>query len=293
MRARPHPATSCCVLIKQIVCTPSGDRFYGWGTGFHYRDSNGQVWLVTNWHVVTGRIPSDPGCIANKNLPRSPYKLEILYPGPGYGEYLINIEQPLYDNSWQPLWQEYKREVGVDLAAIPIHVPERSIITCINDFASEYTGLLTPGHDVVIIGFPIEQSRDMPFPIWKKAMISSEPLYTMYDQPQILLDLAGFPGMSGSPVYISQDGFSLSGDILDRIQRFDIQKDSALDLINLIPTNKMGLAISLSFVGIYAGATGKLLGDNLSLGRMFHRSLLGLLIHRGTQGMNPFPPFDE
>lgn len=293
MRARPHPATCCCILMKKIVSTPSGDQFCGWGTGFHYRDSTNQVWLVTNWHVVTGRIPSDPGCIINNRVPRSPYKLEMLYPGPGYAEYLINIELPLYRYDQQPVWLEYKREEGVDLVAIPIHLPEKSIITCINDFASEYMGSMTPGNDVIITGFPIEQSPDMPFPIWKKAMIASEPSFTMFGLPQIMLDVAGFPGMSGSPVYIAQDGFTVTKNIYNKLHNFEFGMDGALDLINLIPTNKMKPAISLSFAGIYAGSTGKETLGNLSLGRMFHRSFLELLILERKPGLNPYPPFEE
>jgi hypothetical protein len=52
---KAQPPSLCTVFIRKICATPSGDKNFGMATGFQYRDANGQVWLVTNWHVLTGR----------------------------------------------------------------------------------------------------------------------------------------------------------------------------------------------------------------------------------------------
>ncbi|WP_243369747.1 serine protease [Geotalea sp. SG265] len=283
-------ASRCVVPIRKIVSTPLGDRHFGTGTGFHYRDQLGGSWLITNWHVLTGRRPDDPGFLLS-DAPQSPYKIEVTYPSCEIGTFLPPVYLDIYENG-RPIWKERLLDQGVDIVAIPVSPPEGARIPFVQEFSSSEMVAMQPGLDVVIIGFPFEHNKNMPFPIWKKAMISSEPGYTVFGQLQVLVDTPGMPGMSGSPVFTLSEGFSVSKrqyEMLRGCQRGDI---SALDALGSIDLANCEPSPCLTFAGIYAGATGKGAAglERLALGRIMLAPMIEMIVKDGQPGNNPFPP---
>ncbi|XYJ11767.1 S1 family peptidase [Telluria sp. B2] len=282
------PASLCSVFIRTICSTPSGDIPFGKATGFLYRDAKSRIWLITNWHVVTGRRPDDPGFLVN-NIPQSPHQIEVTFPGPVVGKFLLPKRLNLYRND-RPIWREYRRDVGNDVVGIPIAVPPGSIAPCVQDFAERDTAILQPGLDVVVIGFPFEHSVDMPFPVWKRAMVATESAYTVFGLAQTLLDTPGTPGMSGSPVFRISEGVAMRP---EQHAQFKAAERGELDLLKVFASldpAKLKPAPVLNFIGVYAGSTGLPGLDRLSLGRMMLASMVDLIAMNGDAGENPFPP---
>lgn len=283
-------ASRCAVFIRKIVSTPSGDKYFGTGTGFHYRDGDGRSWLITNWHVLTARRPDDPGQLIN-NTPQSPYRIEVTYPSSKIGTFLQPVQLDIYQNG-VPVWMEYKLENGLDIAAIPVQPPDGADVPFVQDFASSGIVAMQPGLDVVIIGYPFEQGEDMPFPIWKRAMISTEPAYTVFGKLQVLVDTPGMPGMSGSPVFTISRGMAVSKGQHDAIRAFERGEKSALDAIRAVDFTKADPMPCLTFAGIYAGTTGK--GgaglERLALGRIMLAPMVDKVVNDGQLGKNPFMP---
>jgi hypothetical protein len=198
----------------------------------------------------------------------------------------------LYDNG-KPVWREYHRQKGFDVAAIPIELPTEASGVCIQDFAKPSNDAMEPGIDLILVGFPFPHDADTPFPLWKRAMLASEPRYLTFGLPQMLIDTPGVPGMSGSPVFRSSDAFLASRqtfEAFEALERGEISSGALIDALN--PEEMSQRTVGLSFVGIYAGSTGNTNADRLNLGRMFSASTIDLLVSQGQVGSNPYPPFD-
>jgi hypothetical protein len=80
------------------------------------------------------------------------------------GAFTHPLELDLYRDG-KPVWIEYKRETGIDLAAIPVAVPEGAHLVTVQDVAQVEGKALEPGMDVIVIGYPFEQGKDFPYPI--------------------------------------------------------------------------------------------------------------------------------
>lgn len=286
----PQPASLCSVeILKYVRAFDGTDKVCGRGTGFHWRDPTGTVWLITNWHVLTGRRPDEPSFLIGEAT-TSPYSITVSYQSKREGEFLPELQLSLYDKAGHPIWYEYEREKGIDLAAIPINLPEEAMCPCIQDFADRDSAAFVPGLDLTVVGMAFPHSRDTPYPIWKSARVASEPGFFVMGVPQVLVDGAGVPGMSGSPVYRISLGsaFPLLAGKSDS-DFFNSGKD-ALDRLSSLDVSKMEEVNVLNFVGVYAGSTGSAALDKLSLGRMFIASFVDLLIEKKNRGVNPFPP---
>ena len=93
----PQPASLCSVEICKYVRTYDGqDKVSGRGTGFHFRDTSGTVWLVTIWHVVTGRRPDNPAMLIG-NAMASPTSIGVAYQSRKDGQFLRHLTLPLYE----------------------------------------------------------------------------------------------------------------------------------------------------------------------------------------------------
>lgn len=286
---RAGPASLCSLYIRKFCATPSGNQEFGGGTGFHYRDAEGHSWLVTNWHVLTGRRPDAPEILIN-GLPRSPFRISISYPGPIVGQFLPAVTLDLYDDG-RPIWRQSRLDLGLDIAAIPIKRPPGAISPFIQDFAERDESALIPGLDVAVIGFPFEHGTDTPFPIWKRAMVASEPAYMVFGAVQTLLDTPGSPGMSGSPVYRLSQGIAVSAEQHAAFNSRDFGSGRALELLESF-SGDMQETVMLRWIGVYAGARGVAGMEKLSLGRMMMASAVDMATMHGEPGHNPFPPTD-
>jgi hypothetical protein len=169
-------------------------------TGFIVLHGNSH-YLITNWHVVSGRNPLDgqpaarhggtpDGLIVAYLLPPAPQQLS-------WDPRLV----PLRGDQDDPLWLEHP-EFGrkVDVVALPLtntqgtqvlpyelDPPERLLRALVSDF-------------VDIIGFPFGRTAGGAVAIWTKGAIASEPEMDFDGLPCFLIDARTRMGQSGSPV---------------------------------------------------------------------------------------------
>ncbi|MGA2057941.1 MAG: hypothetical protein ABSG88_21875, partial [Bradyrhizobium sp.] len=107
------PASCCSVYLESLIDAKGQHLPCGFSTGFLYAGPGATRWLVTNWHVVTGRRPDDPGMLIGKKS-SSPSRLRFGIADP-HGVGWQQMEVVLYGADG-PTWIETDREKGVDLA---------------------------------------------------------------------------------------------------------------------------------------------------------------------------------
>lgn len=201
------------VDIGSLVTTPLRLSYRGTeaglGTGFFY-ERNGRTFLVTNWHVVTGRHFATLKPLSEKGT--LPDRLTFLVACRGdVGEW-IEASQHLYSDAdreeqpQEPVWLEHAHHRHkVDVVAIPIDVPEGGVVQTIGCVNTARSMLLSVSREVFVLGYPLGIHGGRGFPIWKRASIATEPALQLDGLPKMLIDTATRQGMSGAPVIALAD----------------------------------------------------------------------------------------
>jgi hypothetical protein len=173
------------------------------GTCFFY-EWNQQVYLVTNWHNVSGKNPETKQCLSPTGAIPNKLSVRLMENKPyvEWGTYEIN----LFNEDGHQIWLEHK-EFGqnVDVVVLPVNIPKKFIIYPINNLEepfNEDTNAIM-GQDVFVLGFPFGITGGG-LPIWKRASIASEPGFNIDELPKMYVDTASRSGMSGSPVIIKE-----------------------------------------------------------------------------------------
>jgi Trypsin-like peptidase domain len=179
-------------------------------TGF-FATKGKKTFLITNWHVVSGRNPetkkclSDTGGIPDNLLVRVHGNLEVLN--------FANLNVDLLGADGNHLWIEHPTFGGaVDVVALQVKLPPEVRVYCIQDFIEPYNEDTEEvvSEEVFVIGYPFGASPAQQFPVWKRASIATEPLVDVDGLPKMLVDTATRSGMSGSPVLLRRHrGFAL------------------------------------------------------------------------------------
>lgn len=274
----------CIYKTIDLPTSVDEDRY---GTGFLYRAADGQIWLVTNWHVLTGRRPDEPGVLLG-DAPQSPR--EICFGLKEIDSAMHRVHRfPLYDNG-RPLWRQHPLGPQFDIAALPVTIGDEFEVSTIQQAAASQMGAIEPGFDLVVIGYPFPAGQDIPYALWKRAMLASEPSVQMFGNSQMLIDTAGTPGMSGSPVFISHQAYMDTPEHVAAKQRVESGETRWFDEPDWLNIDRATQTIGLEWIGIYAGATENKKLDRLQLGRMYSASAVDQVIQSGVPGENPFPP---
>lgn len=199
-RVRPDPISFSSVFIEAWF----GSQKIGIASGFPWREEAG-VYLVTNWHVVSGIHPETSQPI-DKHGTIPDYLRVWLHQKENLGVW-ERIRIDLYDNQGRPRWLEHSGYGSeVDVALMQIDVPGRCKAFPINerpldDFRVEVS------QDVFVVGFPRGMSGAGKLPIWKRGSIASEPELDLDGVPKLLIDSLTREGMSGSPVIAQYVGY--------------------------------------------------------------------------------------
>lgn len=175
----------------------------GNATAFVWRRDD-QSYLVTNWHVVTGRN-NETGDNLNQQGGR-PNRLQLWFNTPNMAFGKHEAYQELYLPSGKPNWLVHPvHGHAVDVVAIPLpEQPNHLNFWPINQMKSEALQQ-SIGMDVFILGYPFGFQQPG-FPIWKRGSIASEPNIAPLADRYLLVDSASRPGMSGSPVIMRSWG---------------------------------------------------------------------------------------
>lgn len=220
----PHRFSLCTLQLKIYA---GGPESIADATGLWLK-SRRKCFIVTNWHVVTGKHPKT-GVL--KSL--APQSIQIAHrcECPGQPQLGIKwVEEPLYSQDGRRRWIEHDTRnlsaledpnLAIDVVLLPLTKTEG----CLDylAFPSEspyYPPFLDVESPVSIVGYPSRQQKGavtgvVNFPIWKHAFVASD-IDAHPDQKHFLVDCVTRKGMSGSPVFASEQLIGLySGRVLD------------------------------------------------------------------------------
>jgi Trypsin-like peptidase domain len=243
------------------------DQLLGPATGF-FSEWNGQFFLITNWHVVSGLHPETKKPLHSLGGIPDRVKFRVAVRG-DIGEWISPIECLLYEDSdsnelpERPIWLEHPiYHDRLDVVAIPIRIPNDGAVRTIDAVNTVPKMRLKVATDVFVLGYPMGIDGGGEFPIWKRASIATEPGVHRGGPPHILIDTATRKGMSGAPVIAIADG--------------DFEVEGAPPAYR--PPGRV-----YRFVGVYSSR----LGDGemeAQLGRVWDAALLEIIVKTGTPG---------
>jgi hypothetical protein len=215
-----------------------------------------QHYLVTNWHVVTGRNTRT----RELETPAAPDTLRCLFNMRigdfGKQQWDIRIRDPDH----KPLWLVRPDMPGLDVVAIPLPKPNTDPVVNlypINVLLAKPLNIKV-GMDVFILGYPFG-SAPPGFPVWKRGSIASEPDLARMTAGYYLVDTASRPGMSGAPVILQ----NWTNDY----------KDGAIRAFNDKPATNL--------LGVYSGRL-HASKDEAQIGMVWHASFIEEIIAYNT-----------
>jgi len=194
---------------KKILDPLSGQSLYlelttlgqslGTATGFVV-ESSGRHYLITNWHVVSGRHPETNAIVSSTGA--VPDEIRIVHHGHTLGSWTVRTE-PLQDENKNNLWLEHPYGRQVDVVALPLQAIDDDVHIYPFDLSLADTDMIPQvAMPISIIGFPLGLASAGAFPIWKTGHIASDPDLDYNDLPAFLIDATTRGGMSGSPVVL-------------------------------------------------------------------------------------------
>jgi len=268
-------------VAAPIEIFSSTGNYLGRATSFFYSRDEKWSYLVTNWHIVTGRHPASPRISETGAIPIR-FRLTLHR---RVSEKHISLSQKVIldgelndETGAAPKWLEHpshKFKVDVIVLKIPNDDKFRSEIRC--GYLSEYSSFQEDYHaqamdDVFVIGYPWGLTGGDPvLPVYKRGSVASEPLVDFGKLPRFLIDCRTAKGMSGSPVICSHSGiWSRNG---------KLENDSIIGTVQ-------------NFAGVYSGRLRpKETGENddrldqvTEIGVIWKKSVVEEIVRHGVAG---------
>lgn len=238
------------------------------GSAFFY-EFKGEVYLITNWHNLSGRhfLTKEP--LSNRFPTCIDLKLATFIPhesGNRHAFTSVAHRLNLY-KEFKPIWFEHP-SLGerCDVVAIKLarptdcneqfHVPVNKI--------SKLRVPVMPGNTAFVIGFPSSISTGFGLPLWKSGFIASEPYYGItsggsisrigglvdgVELPAFFLDTQTRQGMSGAPVFCS---FTGTWGVNDPYEEINIDAPGFWNRADVVFNETR-----MEFIGCYSGRIGK------------------------------------
>jgi hypothetical protein len=227
----PQLTLRSLLVHPTITLTDGTEERMASATGFIVMH-NLQPYLITNWHVVSGRDVGNGKPLADHG--GLPDKIEIWHnhEAPRGFYAWTPVTEKLVDPESAPRWLEHPRfGRGVDVVALPLSVTTNVAFLphSLEDHKSpDGRALAADVPDVVnIIGFPFGESATAKMAIWVKGSIATPVDIDYGERPCFLIDSRTRRGQSGSPVvaykgatdnarYIG-GGIELGGEVKSRL----------------------------------------------------------------------------
>lgn len=200
------------VEAASLMTTPvyllDGSRQVSQGTGFFYGNKNAlgiidTVFLVTNYHVVTG---NSPGSTQSRQGDRVVFYIHKDQDEP---KDVKQIVLPLYSTAGTPLWEQSSEHEDADVVLLPLPKAAFEGIAMFV-FIDDHTRTdirIRPTSGATLLGYPYGfADTTNKLPVWKTGHVASEPQVDFNGKPAFLVDVSAFPGMSGSPVLAVANG---------------------------------------------------------------------------------------
>lgn len=248
------------------------DATLGCGTGFIVIGQDGRAYLISNYHLISGRTYDDGSDKVGQ--PRSkggatPNRVEVQMPRPQTDENALDWSPwfyPVVDDNDHANWYEHPT-LGrrVDVVALPITIPEGfNVYPYETTWPPEREIAAGPGSDVSIIGFPFGRGGGGLLGIWIHGFIATEPYPDIEGLPLFYVDSRTRPGQSGSPVILHSHG------------GFTHFTDGHMGFMDGTVTN---------LIGVYSGR----INDQSDIGRAWKVFVIDDIINgkrRGTAGLS-------
>jgi hypothetical protein len=210
--AQAQSQTPASVEAASLMTTPvylfQSNRQISQGTGFFYGIPNASnvidtVFLVTNYHVVTG---NSPNTALSAKGDRIVFYLHTDQQDPSK---VKQVALPLYSTAGVPQWLQSEEHPDADLVLVPLPAEAFAGIEMFVFVESHTRGKITirPTSPATLLGYPYGFSDNVNrLPVWKTGHVASEPNVDFQGKPSFLVDVSAFPGMSGSPVLAVANG---------------------------------------------------------------------------------------
>lgn len=231
---------------RSLMTTPvwlvDGGSPVSQGTGFFFGlpgpdGAIATVFLVTNYHVVTGHAP------LSERAPAGDRIRIIIHEDQFNPQRVRQVELSLYDATGRPRWIASETYEAADLILLPVP-PAAYQNAHLPVFTEDHTRVdirIRPTSGATLLGYPFGFYDTTNFlPIWKTGHVASEPDVDFEGRPAFLVDVSAFPGMSGSPVlavangvYEAADGSVRTGRVLRLLGIFSampvVRRDEPID----------------------------------------------------------------
>jgi hypothetical protein len=163
-----------------------------------------KVFLLTNWHVLSGRNPNTGQPIRADGAIPDMFKVSSV---------VLNSNQieageiKIVHEDGEPKWLQHPTGQSVDVAAIQLTSYSHLAAQSLSLDLAEADIIPEIGMNVFIIGFPFGiASHSNVLPVWKTGHIASEPEVPYNGRPCLLVDVTARPGMSGAPAILAPVG---------------------------------------------------------------------------------------
>jgi Trypsin-like peptidase domain len=261
----PVQASQAQVDPPSLMTTPvllmNGQQQVSLGTGFFFGSTTPDgavdtVFLVTNYHVVTGHAPGAPGARAGDHIQF------FIHEDPNNLTHIRPIDLPLYRDDGEPVWVTSTIDPAADVVLVPVP-PKAYAGVRLYVFTEAHTRgdiKIRPTSGATLLGYPYGFYDTTNYlPVWKTGHVASEPDVDFDGRPVFLVDVSAFPGMSGSPVlavangvYESEDGVMRTGRVLKLLGIFSampvVRRAPSSDALAAAPGASFETSLQLGYV---------------------------------------------
>ncbi|MBE0360023.1 trypsin-like peptidase domain-containing protein [Pseudoalteromonas aliena] len=168
------------------------------------------TYLITNWHVVSGKDADSLECLDKKNLAIPNNLLVSFHKKGSLGEW-VKRRIDLLDDNEDPLWLEHPLGSEVDVVVIKLDETDDIEIYTLDYQLKDKDMVPVTAMPVSVVGYPFGLSAGANWPIWKTGNIASDHgIDFEVNRPAFLIDATTRAGMSGSPVVLRADSYQTS-----------------------------------------------------------------------------------
>lgn len=208
---------SFCTTPVEILSIDGKNTVGSHGTGFFWHEG-GRDWVITCWHVISGRNPFTGAFMSSQNIiPQNVrvwgWRIRSL-PGNKISQqriaWTLTLPPGAIELFSKPPMADGK---AVDIVAIPLP-PNVAMDVQVEGNALATFGTMKPGlnqqaldqivssagDECVILGYPLQNYSGNFLPIWKLGSLASDTNMSLDGTPAFLIDAATSAAMSGSPV---------------------------------------------------------------------------------------------
>ena len=186
-------------MDEQLVSQGTG---FFWAVKYSQRSATA-VFLVTNYHVLTGSAPDE------KKQPIGNRIRFYLHRSRDQTGDVKEVQYPLFTTKGTAVWLNSSTYPMADVAVIPLPslLYEGTALGVLDEKWVQTRLRLRPASGATLIGYPYGFLDNVNFlPVWKTGSIASEPDVDFGGEPVLLVDVSSFPGMSGAPVCAIRTG---------------------------------------------------------------------------------------